>query len=105
MPATDGDPPVVVATPLATTSQSVTRTALAAIFGVRLTTWSDGTPIRVLVPIDGNPVSVVFCKHILYVFSHLTQAAWDRLVFFAELAETAEGKRFGLNATDGSIGY
>ena len=59
----------------------ISRNALRAIFGMRMRTWSDGTPITVFVLRSPNPVHKAFCIDQLKMFPHQLESAWDRLVF------------------------
>lgn len=86
------------------------RSALQAVFGMRLRTWPDGSAIKVFVLPDNHPAHVAFCKQVLHVFPHEMRSAWDRLVFSGtgqapiEVA-TEEAMRAKLAATPGAIGY
>jgi hypothetical protein len=59
----------------------ISRYVLSAIFGMRLTTWPDGSAIRVFVLADENHLNSLFCKQILHIFPHQLRTAWDRLVY------------------------
>ena len=72
---------VVAVNPATPAGATITRNTLSAIFGMRLRSWADGTPIRVYVLPDNDPVHVAFSKEILGVFPHQLRTAWDRLVF------------------------
>src|SRR5688500_16117073 len=61
--------------------QTISKSSLRAIFGIRLHTWSDGTAIRVSVMPDDAPLHAAFSKGKLNVFPYQLRSAWDRLVF------------------------
>ncbi|MGH8611502.1 MAG: hypothetical protein ACREYF_05520 [Gammaproteobacteria bacterium] len=71
----------VVVNPATPAGEAIARNTLSAVFGMRLRTWENGTPIRVYVLPDNHAVHVMFCKQILGVFPHQYRTAWDRLVF------------------------
>ena len=71
----------VVVSPAAPAGEATARNTLSAIFGMRLRTWNNGTPIRVYVLPDNHAVHIAFCKQILGVFPHQYRTAWDRLVY------------------------
>lgn len=87
-------------------SQGVAR----AIFGMRMTKWPDGTPIRVFVLSDTDPLHVAFCKEVLNVYPYQLRASWDRLVYSGigqaptELASQQE-MLARVGSTPGAIGY
>jgi len=71
----------VVVNPATPAGKAIARNTLSAIFGMRLRTWEDGTPIRVYVLPDNHALHGMFCKQILGVFPHQYRTAWDRLVY------------------------
>jgi len=89
---------------------SISQYVLAAIFGMRLTTWPDGSEIKVFVLPDDNPIHTSFCKQNLHIFPHQLRAAWDRLVYSGTgqspqvLGSEPELKARIAN-TSGAIGY
>ena len=94
-------------TPVAT---PISRIALSSIFSMRLTTWPDGSAIRVFVLPDDNPLNSDFCKQILRLFPHQLRTVWDRLVYSGTgqapvvLNSTQEMENRIAN-TPGAIGY
>lgn len=91
-------------------SKPLPRYSLIAIFGMRMTTWSDGKAIRVFVLRNDHPIHPRFCKEVLQVFPHQLQAAWDRLVFSGtgqapEVVDSEEEMRERVSRTPGAIGY
>jgi len=81
LPRASAEEVVVAVNPTTPAGKAIARNTLSAIFGMRLRTWENGTPIRVYVLPDNNPVHVMFCKQILGVFPHQYRTAWDRLVY------------------------
>ncbi len=88
----------------------ISRYVLAAIFGMRLTTWPDGSAIKVFVLPYDNRIHALFCKQILHIFPHQLRTAWDRLVYSGtgqspEVLDTEEEMRARIASTPGAIGY
>ncbi len=89
---------------------TVSRGALRTIFGMRLRTWNDGSPIRVFVLPDAHPVHIEFCKRALGIFPHQLRWAWDRLVYSgtgqAPIQVSTEEQMLRMIKTiPGAIGY
>ena len=86
------------------------RNRVRAIFTMRLRRWDDGTPIRVFVLPDEDPLHQQFAKQVLGVFAHQLRRAWDRQVFSgtgqapAEVKDLEEMRR-KVRTTPGAIGY
>ncbi|MEJ2591153.1 MAG: hypothetical protein P8178_07110 [Candidatus Thiodiazotropha sp.] len=83
---------------------------LRGIFGMRLSRWPDGTPIRVFVLPDDNPVHAKFTKRILNTYPHQLRRNWDRLVFSgtgnAPIQVESEREMLDrIRTIPGSIGY
>jgi ABC-type phosphate transport system substrate-binding protein len=79
-------------------------------FTMRLRRWPDGTPVRVFVLPDDNPVHRDFSKKILHVLPHQLRRAWDRLVFAGTgqaptQVETQEEMLNRVAETPGAVGY
>lgn len=94
----------------ATVETTVSVNALRAIFGMRLRSWPDGTPITVFVLSDRSPHHDAFSKTFLNVFPHQLRQAWDRLVFSGTgQAPVTVGTELQMKArvaaTPGGIGY
>ena len=88
----------------------ITRYVLSAIFGMRLTTWPDGSAIRVFVLPDDNPIHTIFCKQILHIFPHQLRTAWDRLVYSGTgqapvVLSSEQEMQTRIANTQGAIGY
>jgi ABC-type phosphate transport system substrate-binding protein len=91
-------------------STPMSRYVLSAIFGMRLTTWPDGTAIRVFVLSDENHLNTLFCKQILHIFPHQLRTAWDRLVYSGTgqapvVLVSEQEMRTRIANTPGAIGY
>jgi hypothetical protein len=83
---------------------------LREIFFMRLTTWPDGSPIRVFVLPDNHPLHIRFAKEVLGVYPFQLRAAWDRLIYSGTglsptLVDTVAEMRERIERTPGGIGY
>ncbi len=88
----------------------IKRYVMSTIFAMGMTTWPDGSSIRVFVLADNNPTHSNFCKQVLNVFPHQLRAAWDRLVFSGTgqspvVVSSENEMRERLATTPGAIGY
>jgi len=102
--------PVVVVNATISPPPLLSRNALGAIFGMRLRKWNDGSPIRVFVLPDDNPIHISFSKYVLKVFPYQLRSAWDRLVFSGTGEEPIKVKSEQqmltiVGSTPGAIGY
>ena len=107
--AQTGPVPVVVANPSAP-DYTLTRDALRAIFAMRYTVWSDGSPIEVHVLPDDRELHRSFCKMVLSIYPHNLRRVWDRLVFSGTgqaplVVESQAEMRAAIARTPGAIGY
>ncbi len=94
---------------------SVAETALTpakvrAIFNMRLLSWPDGTPIRVFVLKDRDPLHREFTKQVLQVFPHQLRRSWDRRVYSGvgqapQQVDDVDEMWSRLAGTKGAIGY
>jgi len=89
---------------------SISLGSLRTVFGMRLRTWPNGTPIKVLVLPDNKQLHIEFCKQVLGIFPHQLRWAWDRLVYSGtgqapEQVSTEEQMLEALERTPGAIGY
>jgi ABC-type phosphate transport system substrate-binding protein len=94
-------------TPVAT---PISRIALSSIFSMRLTTWPDGSAIRVFVLPDDNQLHSIFSKQILRLFPHQLRIAWDRLVYSGTgqapvVLNSIDEMATRIANTPGAIGY
>ncbi len=88
----------------------LTINGLRAMFGMRLQAWPDGTPVRVFVLADDEPVHVGFAKRRLSIFPHQLRRGWDRLVYSGigqapNRVGSIQEMRAKVASTPGGIGY
>lgn len=100
---------VVIAFP-STSENVISRSALRAIFGMRLNKWPADTPIKVFVMKDDAPEHGDFSKNVLQVFPHQLRLAWDRQVFsgqgqYPEQVASTQEMLSKIASTPGAIGY
>jgi ABC-type phosphate transport system substrate-binding protein len=99
----------VITHPLNNT-HSLSVSSLRSIFSMRMTQWPDGTPIRVFVLGDRNPLHAQFSKKILGVFPHQLRRAWNRQIYSgtgqapAKVESESEMHEM-VESTPGAIGY
>ena len=99
----------IIANPKGAT-EYLDASTLRGIFGMRLSRWPDGTPIRVYVLPDDNPVHAKFTKRILNTYPHQLRRNWDRLVFSGTgnapiQVESEQEMLDRIRTIPGSIGY
>jgi ABC-type phosphate transport system substrate-binding protein len=104
------DIPVVVVNSATDPKGFLSQSVLCAIFGMRLRKWEDGSPIKVFVFPDENPLHIAFSKYVLRVFPYQLRSAWDRLVFSGTGEEpvkvkTEQQMHSIISSTPGAIGY
>ena len=92
------------------TYDELSRSMLRSIFTMRLTRWEDGTPIKVFVLADDDPVHRRFSKKALAVFPYQLRQTWDRAVFSGTgtapfVVEDQNAMLNTIAATPGAIGY
>ncbi|ACT48418.1 hypothetical protein [Methylotenera mobilis] len=88
----------------------ISANTLRAIFVMNQTKWSDGTPVKVYVFSDSNPIHETFSKEVLKFFPRQLRRAWDRQVFaglgqYPEQVSTPQEMLAKVKATPGSVGY
>ena len=86
------------------------RDLLRAVFTMRVREWPDGSPVRVFVLPDDDPLSDVFYRERLGMYSYVLRRAWDRMVFtgtgFAPTVVRSEGEMLErVRSTPGAIGF
>jgi ABC-type phosphate transport system, periplasmic component len=91
-------------------ADSLSRAALRAIFFLKVKTWPDGTPIRVFVLNDVDPMHARFCKEVLGLYPYQLRTSWDRMVYSGTglgpvTVNSPKEMRARLEATPGGIGY
>lgn len=80
------------------------------LFTMRLSHWSDGTPVQVLVLPDAHPLHREFCKGSLNLYPVQLRRVWERRRYSGEGAQPFEVKsveemRRRVAETPGAIGY
>ncbi len=83
---------------------------LRAMFTMRLRKWPDGTPVRVFVLPDKDPVHRAFSKNVLGVLPHRLRRVWDRAVFSGTGQAPTEVRNEAeildrVSSTPGAVGY
>jgi hypothetical protein len=106
----EGGPVVDVIVSPALTSMRLDRSLLRAVFTMRLRQWPDGSPVRVFVLPDADPLSDLFYRERLGMYSYVLRRAWDRMVFtgtgFAPTVVQTEREMIErVRSTPGAIGY
>jgi ABC-type phosphate transport system substrate-binding protein len=101
---------VVVIVPAGSSVDTLSKTRLRAIFGMRSRTWAQGGAIKVFVLEDDNPVHVTFSKQVLHTFPFNLRRIWDRRVYSGtgqspHVVKTEEEMRDKISRTENSIGY
>ena len=91
-------------------SVTLDRDLLRAIFTMRLRAWPSGAPVRVFVLPDSDPVSDLFYREQLGMYSYVLRSAWDRMVYTGTglaptIVHSEKEMRDRVRATPGAIGY
>ncbi len=99
---------VIAHVSVATKTQVINITR--AMFGMRQTSWADGTPVRVFVLPDKHPLHGEFCKEILNIYPYQLRQSWDRLIYSgtgqAPTEVLSEEEMLArVSSTPGAIGY
>lgn len=86
------------------------RSALLAIFLMRVRQWSDGTPVRVFVMPSNSELHDHFARELLGTYPYVLNRTWDRMVFTGtglapEVVQSAQEMRDKVSSTPGAIGY
>lgn len=106
----DADEGVTVVANQSVVQESIDRSTLRAIFGMRLRKWPSGGPTTVFVLPDQHPVHARFAKQVLNVYPHQLRRWWDRLVYSGtgqapiEVEDQAEMLE-RVAQTPGGVGY
>ena len=106
----DVTPAVDVVVSPSLTKVKLDRDLLRAVFTMRVREWPDGSPVRVFVLPDDDPLSDVFYRERLGMYSYVLRRAWDRMVFtgtgFAPTVVRSEGEMLErVRSTPGAIGF
>lgn len=109
-PAQDSGPAVEVIVSPALAGVTLDRNLLRAVFSMRVRQWPDGSPVRVFVLPDDNPLSDRFYREQLGMYSYVLRNAWDRMVFTGTgLAPTVVRSEQEMServrSTPGAIGF
>ena len=104
------DDEVVVIVPASSSIDTLSKTGLRAIFGMRSRTWSQGGAIKVYVLEDDDPVHATFSKQVLHTFPFNLRRIWDRRVYSGTgqlpyVVKTEQEMRDKISANENSIGY
>lgn len=84
--------------------------SIRAVFSMRLSTWPDGSPIKVFVLPDRHPEHARFARGVLNMFPYQLRREWDRQVYSGtgvapiEVPDVETMKR-RIAQTPGAIGY
>ena len=94
----------------AVSEKTLSVNSLRSIFSMRLTTWPDGTKIRVFVLPDDDRLHQSVAKEKLNVFPYQLRSTWDRLVFSGTgqapiKVNSSEEMLAKVASTPGAIGY
>ena len=89
---------------------SLDRDLLRAIFTMRLRSWPNGSPVRVFVLPDSDPISDRFYREQLGMYSYVLRSAWDRMVYTGTglaptVVQSEKEMRERVRGTPGAIGY
>lgn len=92
------------------THETIARSTLRAIFGMRLRNWPDGMPIVVFVLRSDDPAHAAFTKQTLDMFPHQLQRAWNRLVYSGTgqapmVVSSPQEMADKIATTPGAVGY
>lgn len=106
----EGAPSVDIIVSPALTSTKFDRSLLRAVFTMRMRQWPDGSPIRVFVLPDHDPLSDQFYRERLGMYSYVLRRAWDRMVFTGTglaptVVQTEREMIERVRSTPGAIGY
>ncbi|MDP2833178.1 MAG: hypothetical protein Q8Q28_07780 [Pseudomonadota bacterium] len=91
-------------------AMEVSRPLARLIFGAKVTSWADGSRIRVFVMPDESPLHQEMAKGILDLYPYQLRAAWDRVIYTGigqapiQVANESEMRK-QVATTPGAIGY
>ncbi len=90
--------------------QKISTGELRAIFTLRKRAWKDGTPVRVFVLPDSDPLHQKFAKQQLRLYPYQLRLLWDRAVFSGTgnaptLVGNEQEMLKAVGETAGAIGY
>lgn len=100
----------VAITQAKTNHNKLSLASARAVFSMRLSTWPDGTPIKVFVLPDRHPSHARFARNTLNMFPYQLRREWDRQVYSGvgvaptEVSDLQTMKLL-VAQTPGAIGY
>jgi hypothetical protein len=108
--AQDSSSPIEVIVSPTLASVPLDRSLLRAVFTMRVREWPDGSPVRVFVLPDDDPLSDRFYREQLGMYSYVLRNAWDRMVFTGTglaptVVQSEREMRERVRSTPGAIGY
>ena len=86
------------------------RGFLRAVFTMRMRQWPDGSPVRVFVLPDDNPLSDRFYREQLGMYTYVLRNGWDRMVFTGTglaptVVQSEQEMSERVRSTPGAIGF
>lgn len=83
---------------------------LRAMYAMRVREWPDGTPVKVFVLPDTDPLHAEFCRDLLGTYPYVMRTVWDRLVYTGtgvapETVRSEAEMRSKVSSTKGAVGY
>lgn len=102
--------PVAIYTHDSVKDDFLTRPVLRSVFTMRARTWPDGTPVRVFVLGDDDPLHVRFCQEWLGTFPYVLRKSWNRSTYTGtglvpRTVATIEEMQRLIDRTPGAVGY
>ena len=91
-------------------SSELSRNEARLLVTLRVITWPDGTPLRVFVLPDNEPLHQEFARSVLGVYAFQLRRAWDRQLFSGtgqapEVVDNESEMLERVATTPGAIGY
>lgn len=91
-------------------TETLDRTTVGAIFGMRLKTWQDKTPVKVFVLKSDSQIHAAFCRDFLGLYPYQLERYWDREMFSGlgtrpTVVATPEEMLEKIGSVPGAIGY
>ncbi len=101
--------PVLIANP-SVPAAYLDGNAARLLFSMRRAQWEDGTPVRVYVLDDRDPLHVRFCREVLKLYPRQLRRVWDRQTFSGtgqapDIIDSVEEMRDKVAEEPGAIGY
>lgn len=91
-------------------AEAVDKATISAIFGMRIKTWQDKTPVKVFVLKSDSETHASFCRDFLGLYPYQLERYWDREVFSGlgmrpTVVATPEEMLQKIRSVPGAIGY